>query len=236
MTLEFIAGLQILIIAFISYIITITFAGWFESYIAKQVGDDAPEQAGFLTLNPLEHFNVFGFGAVLWGKFFAHYLPFQFIPGWGRYIHLMPDNIRGDYYKLRVFIEYISRSGAHLIILVSSVTAMMLACGAMHVHIDAHSFNAMLGSKATSLKQVLVSLLLFIFQQNIVLFIIHFILGLFKYLMYFHMPKLQEVSVTTMIFGFLLLLIGLSIFGPLLEVFVLYVVEAIRSLLLLVVK
>ena len=109
MRLEIISGIHTLIIAFIFYVVTITFAGWFESLVAKKVGDDVPEQSGFLTLNPLEHFNVFGFAAVLWGIFFAHALPFQFIPGWGRYIHLMPDNIRGDYYKLRIFVEYIGR-------------------------------------------------------------------------------------------------------------------------------
>ena len=232
MRLEIISGIQILIIAFISYVLTITFAGWFESFIAKQVGDDVPEQSGFLTLNPLEHFNVFGFAAVLWGIFFAHALPFQFIPGWGRYIHLMPDNIRGSYYKLRIFIEYVGRSCAHLIILICAVTTMMFVCGPMHVD----QLTPMLTADSTSFKEVMVSLLYFICQQNLVLFVIHFILGFFKYLIYFHMPKLQEVSVVTMIFGFILLLVGLSIFGPLLELFVAQVIKGIRLAMLLVIK
>ncbi len=232
MRLEIINGLQILIIAFISYIITIPFAGWFESFIAQQVGDDAPEQAGFLTLNPLEHFNVFGFAAVLWGIFFARALPFQLIPGWGRYIHLMPDNIHGRYYKLRVLIEYIARSFAHLIVLVAAVTTMMLICGAAHVH----GLIPMLTANSTSFKEVIVSLLYFMCQQNLVLFVIHFILGVFKYIIYFHMPKLQEVSVMTMVFGFILLLLGLSIFGPLLEIFAGKIIEGIQSILLLIVK
>lgn len=232
MRLEIINGVQILIIAFISYIITITFAGWFESFVAKKVGDDVPEQSGFLTLNPLEHFNVFGFAAVLWGIFFARALPFQFIPGWGRYIHLMPDNIHGAYRKLRIFIEYVGRSCAHLIVLICAVTIMMLVCGATHVH----GLVPMLTANTTSFKEVLVSLLYFICQQNLVLFVIHFILGIFKYVIYFHMPKLQEISVTTMIFGFILLLVGLSVFGPLLEFFVAKIIEAIRLVLLQVIK
>lgn len=232
MRLEVIKGLQVLIIAFISYVISITFAGWFESFVAKKVGDDAPEQMGFLTLNPLEHFNVFGFGAVLWGIFFAGLLPFQLIPGWGRYIPLVPDNIRGDYYKLRIMIEYTGRSFAHLIVLIFAATVMMLACGAMHVH----GLSPMITTDATSFKEVLVSLLYFICQQNLVLFVIHFILGLFKYLIYFHMPKLQEISFGTMIFGFILLLVGLSVFGPLLELFVYKIIEGIKATLLLIVK
>ncbi len=232
MRLEIINGLQVLIIAFISYIITITFAGWFESLVAKHVGDDAPEQAGFLTLNPLEHFNVFGFAAVLWGIFFANVLPFQFIPGWGRYIHLMPDNVHGNYYKLRIFIEYVGRSIAHLLTLIAAAAAMMFICGAMHVH----GVIPMLSSNATSFKEVLAFLLYFICQQNIVLFVIHFILGIFKYLIYFHMPKLQEISVTTMVLAFIGLLVGLTIFGPLLEVLALNIVEGIRLIMLLITK
>ncbi len=238
MRLEIINGVQILIIAFISYIITITFAGWFEALIAKKVGDDVPEQSGFLTLNPLEHFNVFGFAALILPKFFPHALPFQLIPGWGRYIPLVPDNIRGHYYKLRIFVEYVGRSFAHLILLIAAVTAMMLICGAAHVQLDVHTggFVAMMSSNAESLSMVFVRLFLFICQQNLVLFVIHFILGIFKYLIYFHMSKLREVSVMTMIFGFILLMIGLSIFGPLLEIFAAKIIEGIRLILLRVIK
>ena len=184
MRLEIIKGLQLLIIAFISYIITIPFAGWFESYIAKKVGDDVPEQSGFLTLNPLEHFNVFGFAAVVWGIFLEHLLPFRFIPGWGRYIQLVPDNIYGAYYRLRVLIEYMSRSVAHFILLVTSVVIMMLLCGASHVHVDMYGVGAMVAQNAPSMKMVFVSLLLFMVQQNLMLFVIHFIIGIFKYLIY----------------------------------------------------
>ena len=232
MRLDIISGLQVLIIAFISYIITIPFAGWFESFIAKQVGDNAPEQAGFLTLNPLDHFNVFGFAAVLWGIFFARLLPFQLIPGWGRYIPLVPDNIHGQHAKLRIFTEYVGRSFAHLLLLVSSATAMMLICGAMHVH----GIMPMISSNTSSFKEVVVSLLYFICQQNLVLFVIHFILGIFKYLIYFHMPKLQELSFKTMLLGFILLLVGLSIFGPLLELFAARIIDGIRSIILLIIK
>lgn len=232
MRLEIITGLQLLIIAFISYVVSITFTGWFEAFVAQQVGDDVPEQAGFLTLNPLDHFNVFGFGAVLWGMFFSHLLPFQIIPGWGRYIPLMPDVIRGRHYKLRIFTEYVGRSLGHLIVLVVAVTLMMLVCGASHVQGVVPLFT----SNTTSFKEALTFLLYFICQQNLVLFVIHFILGIFKYLIYFHMPKLQEVSFLTIFFGFILLVVGLSIFGPLLEYCAFKVIEGIRLLLLLIGK
>lgn len=232
MRLEFIHGLQLLIIAFISYLITISFAGWFESLVAQQVGDDAPEQAGFLTLNPLEHFNVFGFAAVLWGIFFAHALPFQFIPGWGRYIPLIPDNIRGSWYKVRIFIEYIGRSIAHLLILMCASTTMMLVCGVTHVH----GMIPMLGSHTTSFKEAIIYLLFFICQQNLILFVIHAILGFFKTIVYFYMPKIQEISFLTIVVAFIVLCVGLSIFGPLLEGFVFQLIGGIQSLLVYFLK
>jgi len=232
MRLELIKVLQALIIAFISYMITIPFAGWFESYVAKKVGDDTPEQAGFLTLNPLEHFSVFGFGAVLWGMFFAQLLPFALIPGWGRHIPLIPDNITGSYYKVRIFIEYTSRCVAHFMLLIGSATAMMLICGAMHVH----GFIPMVSADISSMQEVIISLLFFICQQNIVLFIIHFILGFFKYLIYFYAPKFHEISFSTIVIVFIVLSVGLIVFGPLLELFVYKVINLIQALLLCVVK
>lgn len=233
MRLELIIGLQILIVAFIAYIITIPLAGWFEAFVAKKMGDDAPEEAGFLTVNPLEHFNVFGFAAVLWGIFFAHVLPFQFIPGWGRYIPLVPDNIRGSYYKVRIFIEYISRAIAHLFILLTAATIMMLTCGAMHVQGMVPMIKA---SQTTSFKEALLFLLFFLCQQNLVLFVIHSIVGIFKYILYFYMPRIQEISFITILSAFILLLVGLSVFGPLLEVLVFTIIESIRSLLLMISK
>lgn len=232
MRLEFISVLYKLIIAFISYIITITFAGWFESLVAKKVGDDAPEQLGFLTLNPLEHFNVFGFAALLWGEFYSHALPFQLIPGWGRFIPLVPDNIFGRYYKLRIFTEYVSRSIAHFILLVVCATSLMVLVGADHVY----NLMPRLTGDVTSLSAVLISLLNFMIRQNIILFVIHFVVGLFKYLSYFYLPRFQEISFMTIVYSFIALVIGLSIFGPMLELLVLHVTEAIRTMLLLFMK
>ncbi|MGZ6250562.1 MAG: hypothetical protein ACXWL2_00885 [Candidatus Chromulinivorax sp.] len=229
MRLEIIVAFQYLIIAFISYMITIPFAGWFEALIAKAVGDQAPEDAGFLTLNPLEHFNVFGFAALLWSIFFTNMLPFQFIPGWGRHIPLIPDNIRGKYYKLRIFIEYIGRSCGHLIVLTTAAICMMLVCGVEHVY----GFVPMISDQTPTFQETLARLLFFICEQNLVLFIIHAILGGFKYLIYFYMPKMQEISFVTVIGAFIALLIGLSVFGPLLQIFVFKMLAGLQILFLM---
>ncbi len=229
MTLESIKGLQVLIMAFISYNITITCAGWFEAFIAKKVGDDAPEQMGFLTLNPLEHFNVFGFAALLWGEFYAHVLPIQLIPGWGRFIPLVPDNIHGRYYRLRVFTEYISRSIAHFIILLMAATCVLLLTETSHVQ----NMSLMVAGDFSSFTNVIIALSSFIIKQNMILFIIHFVIGIFKYLIYFHMPKIQDLSFATILFSFIALVIGLTLFEPILKIIIFKSIAAIRAFLLM---
>jgi len=227
-TLDFIRGIQMLIIAFLSYIITITFAGWFESWMAKKVGDDTPEQLGFLTLNPLEHFNVFGFAAVLWSTFYASLLPFQFIPGWGRYIPLLPDTMRGKNLKLRAFIEFMGRSVAHLILLI-----VFTIIGAMYGFFNLHALNpVMIANNPTSFIQVMFNLFIFIQKQNLVLFVIHFVLGIFKYLLQFYVPKIHEISISRILLAFVVLSLGIYILSPILESFVYLLIGLIQFAIL----
>lgn len=234
MRLELVNALQLTIIAFISYVITISFAGWFEALVAEKMGDDAPQSAGFLTLNPLEHFNVFGFAALLWGIFVGEHSSLQLIPGWGRYIPLIPDNISGKWYKLRIGIEYIGRSIAHLIILLCTATSMMIILGVLHI--DTHGIILKFTTQITSFTEVIISLLAFLFRQNLILFVIHFILGIFKYIIYFYMPRVQEVSFLTILFAFLALTVGLYIFGPMLEILAFQIIAIIQSLLFYITK
>lgn len=232
MRLEMINGIRLIIVAFMYYVITFTFSGWFESLVAKYVGDDAPEQTGFLTLNPLEHFNVVGFGIVLWCTFYASLLPIQFIPGWGRHIPLMPEQIHGKYFKARILTEYLARSIAHLLILLTAATALMLISGAVNIY----GLAAMSATNTTSLKEGLVLLLQFMLVQNLLLFVIHFILGGFKYCIYFYMPQFQTVSFGTILLTFIALVVALSIFGPLLQILAIQLIEGIHSLLLLMTR
>jgi|GEM_PF-834966 len=217
MNLDFIQGVQILIIAFLSYIISITFAGFFESYIAKKVGDDTPELSGFLTLNPLDHFNVFGFAAVLWGLFYGQLLPFQLIPGWGRLIPLLPDNIQGRNRKLRVFMEFTARSCAHFILLITTfITYSVCFNFAMH-----SSQFFMAPSQTTSFIQSIMTLLSFIYHQNVILFTIHFVVGLFQFLFHVYGRKFHYLStIEKIIIGFIAIMIALVILIPLLANFV----------------
>jgi len=218
-TLDFILGVQTLIIAFLSYVITITFAGWFEAWMAKKMGDDTPEQLGFLTLNPLEHFNVFGFAAVLWGLFYARLLPFQIIPGWGRYIPLLPDTMRGKNLQLRGFVEFMGRSIAHFILLVVTITIFSIL---YKLH-----FITPLGAK-TSFMEVILILLKSLFNQNLILFIVHVVLGMFKYFIHFHVPRLDSISFERIFLAFIILSLGIFLLQPILRDFIFFLLWLIQ--------
>jgi hypothetical protein len=229
MNLDFIRGLQIIIIAFLSYIITVTFTGWFESFVAKQMGDDTPEDLGFLSLNPLDHFNVFGFAAVLWNLFYGHLLPFGIIPAWGRYIPLLPETMHGKNLKLRAFIEFIGRSMGNLIILIA-VTFISAAYGLFNIH--TYESIKVMTTNPSSFVASMWNLLLFIYYQNLMLFVFHFILGVFKYVMHFYVPRFQELSMQKIIMGCIILSLGIFIFQPVLTGFVYIIINLVQSLIL----
>lgn len=229
MNLDFIRGLQIIIIAFLSYIITVTFTGWFESFIAKQMGDDTPEELGFLSLNPLDHFNVFGFAAVLWNLFYGHLLPFGIIPAWGRYIPLLPETMHGKNLKLRAFIEFIGRSMGNLIILIA-VTCISAAYGLFNIH--TYESIKVMTTNPSSFVASMWNLLLFIYYQNLMLFVFHFILGVFKYVMHFYVPRFQELSMQKIIMGCIILSLGIFVFQPVLTGFVYIIINLVQSLIL----
>jgi len=229
MNLDFIRGLQLIIIAFLSYIITVTFTGWFESFIAKKMGDDTPEELGFLSLNPLDHFNVFGFAAVLWNLFYGNLLPFGIIPAWGRYIPLLPETMHGKNLKLRAFIEFIGRSMGNLIILIL-VTFISAAYGMFNIH--SYGSVMVMTTNPSSFVASMWNLLLFIYYQNLMLFVFHFILGVFKYVIHFYVPKFQELSMQKIIIGCVILSLGVFVFRPVLTGFVYIIIDLVQSLIL----
>ena len=204
MRLELIEGLRIIIIAFLAYIPTVTFSGWFEAWIAKKNGDDIPEQFGFLTLDPMMHFNVIGFGVLLVGQLFGDYLPFfKDLPGWGRYIPLNPsENSRS-----KILLQFTARAIAHFILL---LLAFFILVGFMKASY-LQTTGAFMQSNS-SIMQALSSVIVFFYKQNFVLCVIYAVIGLFRALLFTHFPQFHLFS-SNHIIGATLLLIAFVIIG-----------------------
>ncbi|OGB85935.1 hypothetical protein A3J41_01865 [candidate division TM6 bacterium RIFCSPHIGHO2_12_FULL_38_8] len=213
MRLEFIDGLRIIIIALLAYVPTVTISGWFEAWVAKKSGDDVPEQFGFLTLDPIVHFNVVGFAILLIGQLFGEYLPFfKDLPGWGRYIPLNPSEAsRG-----KILLEFTARAIAHFVMLLIS---FFILVGLMKTAYLQSAGNII--QTNSSIIQSISSVLLFFYRQNFMLCIIYSVIGLFRALLFYYFPQFHLFSSQHIISALLLLIlfviIGSQIFEALLS-------------------
>lgn len=197
MRLEIIQGLQIIIISLLSYIPTVTLAGWFEAWIASKCEDDVPEQFGFLTLNPFAHFNVLGFGVLLIGRLLGDYLPFfQGIPGWGRYIPVNPS----EYSGWKASLEFHARGIAHF----------LLATGAMVFIVQCMKLGFIGTDWAVTVRTSpawasVIQVLQFFYSQNVLLAIIYLAIGTFRSIVFYWYPNFYMFSAQHMFLGILIL-------------------------------
>lgn len=224
MRLEIIQSLQIIIIALLSYIPTVAITGWFEAWVAKKCGDDVPEQFGFLTLDPIVHFNIIGFGFLLIGKLLGDYVPFfRGIPGWGRYMPLNPSESGG----WRVVLEFNARAIAHLVL---SVIALIGIVQCMKLGYMGFDWNVT--PQASSVMSSLISVLQFFYSQNIMLCIIYFAIGTFRSCMAYWFPDFYLFSSQHMIWGMLILFGAIIICA---EVFRFVIAQIMASLVYMLV-
>lgn len=197
MRLEIIQAVQIVIIALLSYIPTVAITGWFEAWVAKKCGDDVPEQFGFLTIDPLVHFNLIGFGFLLVGKLLGDYFPyFQGIPGWGRYMPLNPSEHGG----WKVALEFNARAIAHLVLAVISIACIIQFMKAGYL-----GFDWSPSPQAPSYITSIINILHFFYNQNMMLCVIYFAIGTFRTCMAYWFPNFYIFSSENILLGMLIL-------------------------------
>jgi len=197
MRLEIIQALQVIIIALLSYVPMVMITGWFEAWVAKKCGDDVPEQMGFLTFDPIMHFNLVGFGFLLVGKLLGDYLPFfKEIPGWGRYMPLNPS----EFGKWRVVLQFSARAIAHFFLLFLSLFILIFCMnnGFLTMYWD-------VVPQASSFVHSLLYILKFFHNQNLLLCIIYFSIAAFRSLIFFYFPDFYIFSAQHIVLGMLLL-------------------------------
>lgn len=197
MRLEIIQGLQFIIIAFLAYVPTVTISGWFEAWVAKKCGDDVPQQFGFLTLDPLVHFNILGFGCLLAGTLLGDYLPFfKGIPGWGKYVPINPSsNSIG-----RTILQCHARAIAHFGMVVVALFSIIQFIKFGHAN-----FAWAVSTQASTSVTSAIALLQFFFQQNILLCIIYMAIGTFRTIMTLYFPDFYIFSSQNLLWGILIL-------------------------------
>jgi len=83
----------------IAYFITVPFGGFFRAWVADRLGDSTGKDLGYLTLNPLAHFDAMGFVML-----FLSYIFFNNFFGWGAFVPVNPFNFTGTFKRLKLFI------------------------------------------------------------------------------------------------------------------------------------
>jgi hypothetical protein len=199
--LELIEGIRIIIIALLSYLPTVAISGWFEAWVAKKCDDDLPEQLGFLTIDPIIHFNIIGFATLLVGRLFGDYLPFfRDFPGWGRFIPLNPSNL--NYSK--IIMQFTARAVAHFTMMIVSFFMLVFMVKSAFVSIDITTGATQASS---GLAQSLLSVIAFFNHQNFMLCIIYSVIGLYRALLYIFFPEFHMFSTRDIIIAIGVLLI-----------------------------
>ncbi|MCX5925626.1 MAG: hypothetical protein NT124_05020 [Candidatus Dependentiae bacterium] len=100
---------------FIGYCASVTLAGAFRAWVAKQMGDDTAESLEMLSLNPIVHVNMLGVILLLVMGF-----------GWGTHVPVNPFNIVGRWRGLRIFCATFSDVFAYIIASISAMVALLL--------------------------------------------------------------------------------------------------------------
>ncbi len=209
MKLETIYLLRYVIIAFMCYVPTVTISGWFEALIAKYMGDTIPEKSGFLTLNPLVHFNPWGFCLM-----FVRISGFGFA-AFGNLIPLTPEVLTKRYRNLRAACEFFARPFIHFCMMLIAFILMIVPYQAIFNGIDYKMF--IMQNPQTSLHATLCMLITFFFQQNFFLFIISFFVALYRYIIFVFIPGFQIQTLMHSVIYILSFAVVIIVLGILLQ-------------------
>jgi len=186
--------LKLILIAALTYGISVTFAGAFKAWVAKKSGDSTAEHEGYLTLDPIAHIDPFGLFFLTYTMLYTRF-PF----GWGKYVPVNPYQISGPWRDAKIMATYYADMGIHLLFTVIAMLVMpLLAILAINGFAQADllvtitsiflQFNSMLG------------VLRFI-QNSVLLASIHFIERHPSYAVHIHMASLVASILLLYTFG-----------------------------------
>ncbi len=160
-TAEFIISKMAYLIA---YVISITFAGFFTAWVALKLGDDTPEQEGFLTLNPLAHVDPLGTLFLMLYRF-----------GWSRFVPINPLNMHGRFRIVKILIAYLTETFWFLILGILSLLALIALFGA---RIFAAGSILTAFPESSSYTLAIAFILIAMFGVNIMLAVVSFLVNM----------------------------------------------------------
>ncbi len=150
----------------LAYIISVTCAGFFTSWVALKMGDDTPEQNGFLTLNPLAHLDLMGLAFMMLFRF-----------GWGRFIPINPFNITGRHKIIKLLTAFLAEPVCYVLISITSFVLMIAIMGKEVLFASAGFFDALphLSSYSFAIGLILISMMVVNMMLAIITFLVNMV-------------------------------------------------------------
>lgn len=198
---------------FVAYLIVVTFGGYFSAWVAQKMGDSSAADAGFLTVNPLQHVDIFGL------------LAFFFIGiGWDKHMPVDPLSIYGKNDAIRwikICIAYLSRSFAHLFAGTVAMTILFIryGAGAMRLILESMMLRpispekvALLYPEHSSFSITLGLVLVSIVHVSVIFAVFDFLLNIFAVVMAYIIERNPSYAQYYNMFTIFLYLIVLIIF------------------------
>lgn len=178
----------------IAYIISVTLAGCFTSWVALKMGDETPADYGFITLNPLMHLDLMGFLFMILFRF-----------GWGRFIPINPHNITGRYAILKRFVAFLAEPFSYMVIATVSLVSVIALMGKEVLYASAGFFDAFPGVSSYSFAiSLIVMSMIFV---NVMLAVITFLVNLCGLGVIYFMEKYPDYMMYTS-----LIMVGVPMF------------------------
>jgi hypothetical protein len=205
----------------IAYILSATTAGYVQAWIAKKMGDDTPEQAGFLTWNPLVHIDPLG----------AFFLLSMGI-GWMRYMPINQNAIRSRLGLAAVYfsnvIVYLSIALISLIILLRVFGLRMLDIAMAMILNRTISLTALESfyPNVGSFSLVIALILVVGCYLSVMFAVLYFLIDGFRFFLFVISPELDWVQEND-ILGFIIPIILIVIFAPTMRMYVVYGISMI---------
>ncbi len=212
------AELLIGIITFLlAYVIVVTFANVFRTWVAKKMGDDTGERLGFLTLNPLMHIDPVGI-------FFL--LIFYF--GWGRMVPINPLNIHAPLRSIKLGLAYFSDTIANFLLGLVNIVGLV-ALFDVHIldvvrymvltHNVSHLFIAHMYPHSSSLTVSIGFIIFVLVYLNIILSVLNFIINISHYILQVLADRYPNISMYATYITILLPIVLILFFSGLLRLF-----------------
>lgn len=196
----------------LAYFVCAPVIGYIRAWVAEEMGDNTPEQLGFLTVNPFVHVSRVWLVLIIWLQVLFQYMPF----GLGRYIPINPLNIQGNARGFRLAAAYFSDTVAAIGIAVVAFFLTIAMHGAQALRllqqvVTLHNL-AMVNPSATTLGIVLTWMLMTFFIMSSLMAAFSLIINCFHFVFfYFFEDTLRENEHADMI----------MLFGPLVLLYIL---------------